>query len=69
MFPYLFREEKTKEQGEGEKSGVDTIKTFAESPVSSGPLHLGDTAHLSIDGMGLEILSEDGSLKSWCLVD
>lgn len=52
------KEEKTKEQGEGEKPCVD-IKTFAESPVSSGPLHLGDTAHLSIDGMGIVLFSAE----------
>ena len=52
------KEEKTKEQGEGEKPCVD-IKTFTESSVSSGPLHLGDTAHLSIDGMGIVLFSAE----------
>ncbi len=52
------KEEKTKEQREGEKPHVD-IKTFAESPISSGPLHLGDIAHLSIDGMGIVLFSAE----------
>ncbi len=52
------KEEKAKEQGEEEKPHVE-IKTFAESPISSGPLHLGDTAYLSIDGMGIVLFSAE----------
>ena len=52
------KEEKAKEQREEEKPQVE-INIFAESPVSSGPLHLGDTAHLSIDGMGIVLFSAE----------
>lgn len=52
------KEEKTEKPGETEQA-CQGIEPSVESPASCRPLRLGDTAHLSIDGMGIVLFSAE----------
>ena len=52
------KEEKAERSGETEQACLEK-KSSVGSPASCGPLRLGDTAHLSIDGMGIVLFSAE----------
>ena len=52
------KKKKAERSGETEQACLEK-KSSVGSPASCGPLRLGDTAHLSIDGMGIVLFSAE----------